>query len=68
MCAAAGIEPVDILLLLASSEGDTPKVVELLAAGANSNIKVSLACKSYKPHAPIAALQQYKTPKPASTP
>lgn len=35
----AGIEPVDILLLLASSEGDTPKVVELLAAGANSNIK-----------------------------
>ena len=37
---AAGIAPVDILLLLASSEGDTPKVVELLAAGATVDIKV----------------------------
>ena len=32
--------PVDILLLLASSEGDEPKVVELLAAGASTEIKV----------------------------
>jgi len=35
----AGIAPVDILLLLASSEGDTPKVVELLSAGATIDIK-----------------------------
>lgn len=40
MYAAAGIAPVDILLLLASSEGDAPKVVELLSAGATIDIKV----------------------------
>lgn len=33
-----GIHPVDILLLMASSEGDQPKVEELLKAGARSNI------------------------------
>ncbi len=38
---AAGLAPVDILLLLASSEGDAPKVIELIAAGANLDTKVS---------------------------
>ena len=32
--------PCDILLLLSASEGDAPKVTELLAAGAYSDIKV----------------------------
>jgi hypothetical protein len=36
--AAAGLDPVDVLLLMAASENDTPKVEELLAAGANINI------------------------------
>lgn len=35
----SGMAPVDILLLFASSEGDAPKVIELLAAGADLNIK-----------------------------
>lgn len=35
---AAGLDPVDVLLLMAASENDTPKVEELLAAGANINI------------------------------
>lgn len=34
-----GIHPVDILLLMASSEGDDPKVEELLKAGARSDVK-----------------------------
>ncbi len=38
---AADLAPVDILLLLASSEGDAPKVIELIAAGANLETKVS---------------------------
>jgi len=38
---AADLAPVDILLLLASSEGDAPKVFELIAAGANLDTKVS---------------------------
>jgi len=38
---AAGLAPVDILLLLASSEGDAAKVIELIAAGANLDTKVS---------------------------
>ncbi|ERN19550.1 hypothetical protein AMTR_s00062p00076280 [Amborella trichopoda] len=33
------IHPVDILLMLASSEGDKPKIEELLKAGANYNVK-----------------------------
>ncbi|XP_072958175.1 protein LHCP TRANSLOCATION DEFECT-like [Typha angustifolia] len=33
------IHPVDILLMLASSEGDTPKIEELLRAGAKYDIK-----------------------------
>lgn len=38
VCIAAGLDPVDVLLLMAASENDTPKVEELLAAGANINI------------------------------
>ncbi|GKV15669.1 hypothetical protein SLEP1_g26438 [Rubroshorea leprosula] len=33
------IHPVDILLMLAASEGDKPKIEELLRAGANYNVK-----------------------------
>jgi ankyrin repeat protein len=32
------LEPVDVLLLMAAGEDDTPKVEELLQAGANINI------------------------------
>ena len=35
--------PVDVLLLMAASENDTPKVAELLRAGADVNVKVCLA-------------------------
>lgn len=37
-----GMHPADILLVFASKENDTPKVEELLRAGANPNIKVRL--------------------------
>lgn len=33
------IHPVDILLMMASSEGDMPKIEELLRAGANYTVK-----------------------------
>ncbi|XP_073115548.1 protein LHCP TRANSLOCATION DEFECT-like [Elaeis guineensis] len=33
------IHPVDILLMLAASEGDKPKIEELLRAGANYDVK-----------------------------
>ncbi|KAG0472482.1 hypothetical protein HPP92_017028 [Vanilla planifolia] len=33
------IHPVDILLMLAASEGDKPKIEELLRAGANFDVK-----------------------------
>ena len=33
------LEPVDLLLLMACSENDTPKVEELLGAGANVGVK-----------------------------
>ncbi|EEF39426.1 protein LHCP TRANSLOCATION DEFECT [Ricinus communis] len=33
------IHPVDILLMLAASEGDKPKIEELLRAGASYNVK-----------------------------
>lgn len=36
---SAKIHPVDILLLLAASEGDKPKIEELLAAGAKIDVK-----------------------------
>lgn len=36
------MHPADILLVFASKENDTPKVEELLRAGANPNIKVRL--------------------------
>lgn len=32
------IHPVDILLLMAASEGDKPKIEELLGAGANYDV------------------------------
>lgn len=35
----SGLEPVDLLLLMACSENDTPKVEELLGAGANVQVK-----------------------------
>lgn len=38
VCYTTGLEPVDVLLLMASSENDAPKVEELLGAGANVNI------------------------------
>ncbi|XP_024532935.1 protein LHCP TRANSLOCATION DEFECT-like [Selaginella moellendorffii] len=34
-----GLHPVDILLLMASSEGDKPKIEELLRAGASYTVK-----------------------------
>lgn len=37
-CNCTGLDPVDVLLLMAASENDTPKVEELLSAGANVNI------------------------------
>lgn len=33
------IQPVDILLMMASSEGDKPKIEELLRAGAKYDVK-----------------------------
>lgn len=36
---STGLDPVDVLLLMACAENDTPKVEELLGAGANVNIK-----------------------------
>lgn len=33
------IHPVDILLMMAASEGDKPKIEELLRAGANYDVK-----------------------------
>jgi ankyrin repeat protein len=33
-----GLDPVDVLLLMAASENDLPKVEELLAAGANTSV------------------------------
>lgn len=36
---AGGLEPVDLLLLMACSENDTPKVEELLKAGADTSVK-----------------------------
>eukprot|EP00475_Leptophrys_vorax_P036599 TRINITY_DN6212_c0_g1_i1.p1 TRINITY_DN6212_c0_g1~~TRINITY_DN6212_c0_g1_i1.p1 ORF type:complete len:175 (+),score=18.04 TRINITY_DN6212_c0_g1_i1:138-662(+) len=34
-----GIHPVDLLLMMAASEGDRPKIQELLRAGARSDVK-----------------------------
>lgn len=36
-----GLDPVDVLLLMAASENDLPKVEELLAAGADISVKDS---------------------------
>lgn len=35
----SGLHPVDIILLFASAEGDVPKIEEILAAGANKDVK-----------------------------
>ena len=35
---SSGLHPVDVLLLMACSENDTPKVEELLQAGANPGV------------------------------
>ena len=37
---AEGLAPVDLLLLMAASENDAPRVAELIRAGADINIKV----------------------------
>eukprot|EP00898_Chlorokybus_atmophyticus_P002192 jgi/Chlat1/2974/Chrsp2S04702 len=36
---STGIHPVDLLLLMSSSEGDLPKIEELLNAGADASVK-----------------------------
>jgi len=36
---SSGLHPVDVLLLMACSENDTPKVEELLKAGADASVK-----------------------------
>lgn len=36
----SGVEPVDLLLLMACAEGDKPKIEELLMAGARADVKV----------------------------
>lgn len=41
MWGAAGLEPVDLLLVMAAAENDAPKVGELLRAGADTHVKVS---------------------------
>lgn len=41
MTLAAGVAPADLLLLMAASENDAPKVAELLRAGADTSAKVS---------------------------
>ncbi|KFM23421.1 hypothetical protein F751_1117 [Auxenochlorella protothecoides] len=38
---AGGVEPVDLLVLLASTENDLPKLEELVAAGADLSVKVT---------------------------
>lgn len=37
-----GLEPVDVILLLAAAENDDPKIEELLAAGADVRVKDNL--------------------------
>ena len=37
---AEGLAPVDLLLLMAAQENDTPRVAELIRAGADLNTKV----------------------------
>ena len=42
---AEGLAPVDLLLLMAAGEDDAPRVAELIRAGADISIKVSIrAC------------------------
>lgn len=61
---AADLAPVDILLLLASSEGDAPKVIELIAAGANLDTKVSNpnnpnTCRDFRRECPACRKQNF---------
>ena len=44
LLALGGVEPIDLLLLLAASEEDAPKVAEVLRAGADLDAKVSILC------------------------
>jgi hypothetical protein len=53
---AAGLDPVDVLLLMAASENDTPKVEELLAAGAN----IAIADNKGKSPLELATKQEVK--------
>ena len=41
LCMAAGVAPADLLLLMAASENDAPKVAELLRAGADTTAQVT---------------------------
>ena len=43
---AAGVAPADLLLLMAASENDAPKVAELLRAGADTSAKVGRQCNT----------------------
>jgi hypothetical protein len=42
-----GLDPVDLLLLMAAKENDAPRVAELLRAGADVNVKVSKEDKDW---------------------
>ena len=44
LCVAAGVAPADLLLLMAASENDAPKVAELLRAGADIGAQVRFTC------------------------
>ena len=46
--AAAGTAPVDLLLLMAASENDGPKLAELIRAGADLESKVSNGQLTYR--------------------
>lgn len=53
---SSGLDPVDVLLLMAASENDTPKVEELLAAGAN----IAIADNKGKSPLELATKQEVK--------
>jgi len=64
----SGLHPIDVILLLAASENDTPKIQEILRAGANPNCKnlegkkpVDLASKPEV----ISLLKEYGSRVPA---
>lgn len=51
---ASGVHPIDILLLWAAAENDTPKVAELLRAGADNTAKVRTAPQLWRPESMVA--------------